>query len=204
MKEYLNKTVISKGKETYEAEYAKRSEGAAGSKERKATTPTAVAKALEGQTPQQRVSEMKALAETYRKSGETKYLLDAFGISRGATVGGVGTVPDEKGQVKSRGGGYIGFNQKSRIFPDSKGRGVMPSTASFVALALVPPDKRKSLISDLDKAIDNRGVTKQESSRFKDPKDPEYRKLIGQKSGKFSKEVESILTSYVPNIREYL
>lgn len=204
LKEYLNKTVVSKGKESYEAEYAKRLEGATGSKERKATTPTAVAKALESQTPQQRVSEMKALAETYRRSGETKYLLDAFGISRGAALGGVGTVPDEKGKVKSRGGGYIGFDQKVRVFLGKEGKKVTPSTASIVALALVPPEKRKSLVADLDKAIDKRKVTNEEAGKFKDPKDPAYQKLIAQKSEKFGKEVEGILTSYVPNIGDYL
>ena len=204
LKNYLNKSVVSKGKEKYEAEYAKRLEGSAGSKDRKAVAPTAVAKALESQTPQQRVSEVRALVETYRKSGETKYILDAFGIPRGAALGGVGTAPDEKGQVKSRGGGYIGFDQKVRLSLSEKGKKVMPSTASAVALALVPPEKRKSLVADLGKATQNRRITDQEASKFKDPKDPAYQKLVSQKSAKFGKEVEGILTSYVPNIGDYL
>jgi hypothetical protein len=205
LKDYLNKSVVSKGKEKYEAEYAKRSEGSAGSKDRKANTSTSISKALEAQTPKQRAAEMKALVEPYQKNGEMKYVLDSFGISRGAKLGDIGNLPDEKGQVKSRsGGGYIGFDRKVRLDLGSGSKKVTPSTAAAVALALVPPGKRKSLAADLDKAIDSRGITKQEASKFKDPKDPEYVKLIGQKSAKFGKEVESILTSYVPNIGEYL
>jgi hypothetical protein len=85
-----------------------------------------------------------------------------------------------------------------------RGKKVMPSTASAVSLALVPPEKRKSLVADLGKAMQNRRITDQEASRFKDPKDPVYQKLIAQKSAKFGKEVEGILTSYVPNVGDYL
>jgi hypothetical protein len=69
---------------------------------------------------------------------------------------------------------------------------------------LVPPEKRQKLAEELDKAIDNRAVTKQEAGRFNDPKDPAYKALVSEKSAKFGKEIEKILTSYVPDIEDYL
>jgi hypothetical protein len=203
LKDHLNKTIFSKGKEEYENAYNKKSLGSEGSKGRKDEAPSAVAEALSKQTPEQRVEEIRALIKPYAENNEIKYILRAVGFKSDAiSWPEPDTVTSDGKRVQGRAYSRIEFDNGVKL--TINGRKIKPSVASITALSLLPPEKRSLLLENLDRARKERGIPQEESAGFSGPKDPAYKALINKRSEEFGGKVMDAIKKAVPNIDKYL
>ena len=200
---YLDKSVFSKGEKEYVSQYNKKASGSEGSKQRKLESKNAVAEALSGQTPQQRVEQMRSLVKPYIENNEMKYVLRGMGLkSDSSTWNEPATVTADGRRIEGRTGARAGFDDKVRL--EVGGEKVRPSVASAITLALVKPEKRVELLEELEKARRERGVTKEEGEKFTGPKDPAYKALVDRRSEEFGGKVMVAVKKAVPDIEKYL
>lgn len=164
-------------------------EGSTARKGKKEQAPTALSKAMDAISVEERVAAVRKLVDTYGK--EVRYLIRAAGVGW----------QHQDRDLDHRLGGKPAFMDSG--VPRVPGTKVKPSTAVLVALAAVDPSRKAQLMAELEELRKSRILSNAEAERVRGDNSARLA-LQKQRSVEYGNALAATLTQYVPNLNVLL